>query len=118
MDYDDYPDGVIIAGADGVVEYVNSRIKVMARAKGDEMLGMHLSEAVPFDDLNGNSWYDCTRPVRRAQRPHPAVGVVLVVAQGQRVPHHRGTGPRSTRRPGAARHRERPQRAHPQPGRS
>lgn len=62
MDYDDYPDGVIIAGADGVVEYVNSRIKVMARAKGDEMIGMHLSEAVPFDDLNGNSWYDCTRP--------------------------------------------------------
>jgi len=60
--FDDYPDGVIIAGSDGVVEYVNPRIKVMARAEGDEMLGMHLSEAVPFDDLNGNSWYDCTRP--------------------------------------------------------
>jgi signal transduction histidine kinase len=62
MDYDDYPDGVIIADADGAVQYVNSRIKVMARARGDEMIGMHLSEAVPFDDLNGNSWYDCTRP--------------------------------------------------------
>ncbi|MCD9198139.1 sensor histidine kinase [Aeromicrobium wangtongii] len=62
MDLDDYPDGVIIAGADGIVEYVNRRIKIMARAKGDEMLGMHLSDAVPFDDLNGNSWYDCTRP--------------------------------------------------------
>ncbi|AWB92517.1 ATP-binding protein [Aeromicrobium chenweiae] len=62
MDYDDYPDGVIIAGADGVVEYVNQRIKLMARAVGDEMIGMHLSEAVPFDDLNGNSWYDCNRP--------------------------------------------------------
>lgn len=60
--FDDYPDGVIVAGPDGVVEYVNSRIKVMARAEGDEMLGMHLSEAVPFDDLNGNSWYDSTRP--------------------------------------------------------
>ncbi|MRJ77202.1 PAS domain-containing sensor histidine kinase [Aeromicrobium sp. SMF47] len=62
MDYDDYPDGVIIAGADGLVEYVNPRIKLMARAVGDEMLGMHLSDAVPFDDLNGNSWYDCNRP--------------------------------------------------------
>jgi signal transduction histidine kinase len=62
VDYDDYPDGVIIAGADGYVEYVNPRIKVMARAVGDEMLGMHLSDAVPFDDLNGNSWYDCCRP--------------------------------------------------------
>jgi PAS domain-containing protein len=62
MDYDDYPDGVIIAGPDGVVDYVNPRIRVMARAEGDEMLGMHLSEAVPFDDLNGNSWYDCVQP--------------------------------------------------------
>ena len=62
MDLDDFPDGVIIAGADGSVEYVNERIRVMARAEGDEMLGMHLSDAVPFDDLNGNSWYDCTRP--------------------------------------------------------
>ncbi|MBC7633215.1 PAS domain-containing sensor histidine kinase [Aeromicrobium sp.] len=62
MDYDDYPDGVIIAGPDGIVEYVNERIRDMARAIGDEMIGMHLSEAVPFDDLNGNSWYDCSRP--------------------------------------------------------
>ncbi|MET0954176.1 MAG: ATP-binding protein [Aeromicrobium sp.] len=62
MDYDDYPDGVIIAGPDGIVEYVNPRIKIMARAVGDEMLGMHLSVAVPFDDLNGNSWYDCCEP--------------------------------------------------------
>ncbi|NRQ50612.1 ATP-binding protein [Aeromicrobium stalagmiti] len=62
MDYDDYPDGVIIAGPDGLVEYVNPRIKVMARAEGDEMIGMHLSDAVPFDDLNGNSWYDCCLP--------------------------------------------------------
>jgi signal transduction histidine kinase len=60
--FDDFPDGVIIAGPDGLVEYVNPRIKVMARAEGDEMLGMHLNEAVPFDDLNGNSWYDSTRP--------------------------------------------------------
>ncbi len=62
MDLDDFPDGIIIAGPDGAVEYVNQRIRVMARAEGDEMIGMHLSEAVPFDDLNGNSWYDSTRP--------------------------------------------------------
>jgi signal transduction histidine kinase len=59
---DDHPDGVIIAGPDGIVEYVNDRITTMANAVGDEMIGMHLSEAVPFDDLNGNSWYDCVRP--------------------------------------------------------
>ncbi|MGA8987138.1 ATP-binding protein [Aeromicrobium sp.] len=62
MDLDDFPDGVIIAGPDGTVEYVNERIRAMARAEGDEMIGMHLDKAVPFDDLSGNSWYDCTRP--------------------------------------------------------
>ena len=61
MDLDDFPDGVIIAGPDGAVEYVNHRVRNMARAEGDEMIGMHLREAVPFDDLNGNSWYDSTR---------------------------------------------------------
>ena len=62
MDLDDFPDGIIIAGPDGAVEYVNQRVRVMARAEGDEMIGMHLREAVPFDDLNGNSWYDTTKP--------------------------------------------------------
>ncbi len=62
VEFDDHPDGVIIAGADGLVEYVNHRIKTMAKADGDEMIGMHLADAVPFDDLNGNSWYDMVRP--------------------------------------------------------
>lgn len=62
MDLDDFPDGIIIADADATVEYVNKRIRVMARAEGDEMIGMHLNQAVPFDDLNGNSWYDSTHP--------------------------------------------------------
>jgi signal transduction histidine kinase len=62
VDLDDIPDGIIIAGPDAKVMYVNQRIRDMARADGDEMIGMHLNEAVPFDDLNGNSWYDSTRP--------------------------------------------------------
>ncbi|EFQ83918.1 ATPase/histidine kinase/DNA gyrase B/HSP90 domain protein [Aeromicrobium marinum DSM 15272] len=62
MDLDDFPDGVIIAGPDGRVAYVNDRIRSLARATGDEMLGMPLDEAMPFDDLNGNTWMACTRP--------------------------------------------------------
>ncbi|MFD1860643.1 PAS domain-containing protein [Aeromicrobium camelliae] len=62
MSFENFPDGVIVADADGIVEYVNERVREMARAVGDEMLGMHLSEAVPFDDLNGNSWFDVVRP--------------------------------------------------------
>jgi signal transduction histidine kinase len=62
VDFDDFPDGILIAGPDGKVEYVNERVRSMARATGDEMIGMGLDEALPFDDLNGNSWYSCTRP--------------------------------------------------------
>jgi signal transduction histidine kinase len=62
VDLDDFPDGVLIAGPDGKVEFVNERIREMARASGDEMLGMHIDEALPFDDLNGNSWFTCTQP--------------------------------------------------------
>ena len=62
MDLDDFPDGVLIAGPDGKVEYVNERIREMARASGDEMIGMHIDEALPFDDLNGNTWFTCTQP--------------------------------------------------------
>lgn len=59
---DEFPDGVVIAGPDQKVEFVNPRILQMARADDTEMLGMHLSEALPFDDLNGHSWYSMTRP--------------------------------------------------------
>jgi signal transduction histidine kinase len=62
VDLDDFPDGVLIAGPDGKVEFVNERIREMARASGDEMIGMHIDEALPFDDLNGNSWFTCTQP--------------------------------------------------------
>jgi signal transduction histidine kinase len=62
VDFDDFPDGILVAGPDGKVEYVNERIRTMANATGDEMIGMALHEALPFDDLNGNSWYSCTRP--------------------------------------------------------
>ena len=60
--FDEFPDGIVIADADGRVEYVNRRIEQMARAEPREMLGMHLKDAIPFDDLNGNSWYDSVRP--------------------------------------------------------
>ncbi|MBC9225201.1 PAS domain-containing protein [Aeromicrobium sp. 636] len=62
MPSDEYPDGIIVADADGRVTYVNEWIKHWARAEGDEMLGMHLNDAVPFDDLAGNSWFDSVHP--------------------------------------------------------
>lgn len=62
MDLDAFPDGIIVAGRDARVTFVNQRVKQMARALPDEMIGMHLDEALPFDDLNGNHWFDSTEP--------------------------------------------------------
>ncbi|MFT4298509.1 MAG: PAS domain-containing sensor histidine kinase [Aeromicrobium sp.] len=60
--FDDFPDGLIVAGPDGRVTYVNERVRKLARAEGDEMIGMPLAEAMPFDDLNGHTWMECVRP--------------------------------------------------------
>ena len=87
MDLDDFPDGIIIAGPDGAVEYVNHRVKVMARAVGDEMIGMHLNEAVPFDDLSGHSWYDSTKPYDgMATRPRLARALEILRTKVQQNP--------------------------------
>ena len=61
-DFADFPDGLIVAGADQRVVYVNDRVRKLARAEGDEMIGMTLADALPFDDLNGHTWMDCMRP--------------------------------------------------------
>lgn len=62
MPFEDFPDGVIVADADGKVTSANRWVRYWSRADGDEMLGMDLAAAIPFDDLNGNSWFDQARP--------------------------------------------------------
>lgn len=62
MPFDRFPDGIVVADADGRVTYVNRWVNYWARAEGDELIGMHLNDALPFDDLNGNSWFDCVHP--------------------------------------------------------
>ncbi|WP_229053769.1 PAS domain-containing sensor histidine kinase [Aeromicrobium sp. Leaf350] len=61
-DFADFPDGLIVAGPDGRVTYVNERVRKLARAHGDEMIGMPLDDALPFDDLNGHTWMASMRP--------------------------------------------------------
>ncbi len=62
MPFEDFPDGVIVADADGKVVAANRWVRYWSRADGDEMLGMDLTDAIPFDDLNGNSWFDVAQP--------------------------------------------------------
>ena len=62
MPFDEFPDGIVVADAEGRVTYVNNWVKYWARAQDDELLGMHINDALPFDDLNGNRWFDCVHP--------------------------------------------------------
>lgn len=58
--FDHFPDGVIVAGPEQIVEYANPEAR---RHTGiDKLVGLKLAEAMPFDDLNGNTWYDSTQP--------------------------------------------------------
>lgn len=56
------PDGLLIADADGKVVYVNDRLAEMARAPELNLVGMHVRDAMPFDDLHGNYWFDVVQP--------------------------------------------------------
>ena len=42
-----------------------------------------LDEALPFDDLNGNTWYDCTRPYDGLATRTAHLRAGLVVAAGE-----------------------------------
>ncbi|MFT4188241.1 MAG: HAMP domain-containing sensor histidine kinase [Aeromicrobium sp.] len=60
MDVEEFPDGVIVAGRDGRVTAANRRaLRFVGR---DDLVGLPLAEAMPFDDRSGNAWIDCARP--------------------------------------------------------
>lgn len=60
MDLNDFPDGVLIAGPDKRVLFANDRAVRMTGIANP--VGMHLSDALPFDDLKGNLWFDRADP--------------------------------------------------------
>ncbi|HJR89199.1 MAG TPA: histidine kinase dimerization/phospho-acceptor domain-containing protein, partial [Aeromicrobium sp.] len=62
MDLNHFPDGVLIAGPDERVLYANDLLRAMTGI--DDPVGMHLDNALPFDDLKGHSWFDSTDPYR------------------------------------------------------
>ncbi|HSI25882.1 MAG TPA: PAS domain-containing sensor histidine kinase [Aeromicrobium sp.] len=60
MDLNDFPDGVLIAGPDERVLFANDRAVRMTGIA--DPVGMHLSAALPFDDLKGNLWFERADP--------------------------------------------------------
>lgn len=62
MDFDNLPDGVLIANEDGIVERVNPALLRMGGGGPERLLGEHIRAVMPLDDLNGHTWVDCIRP--------------------------------------------------------
>ena len=62
MDLDEFPDGILVADADGIVVSANAALLRMAKVPDDMVFGRHLADAMPLDDLNGNMWFECMQP--------------------------------------------------------
>jgi signal transduction histidine kinase len=62
VDLNHFPDGVLVAGPDERVLRANDLVRQMTGI--DDPIGMHLDNALPFDDLKGHSWFDSADPYR------------------------------------------------------
>lgn len=57
-----HPDGVIVAGADRTIGYVNPRAARIVGRPAAELLGEKVVDAVPFIEPGGNRWWGCLDP--------------------------------------------------------
>jgi len=62
LNLDDLPDGVVVADEAGRVTAVNVAAVAMLGSDLATLVGTQLRDAVPLDDLEGHSWFDCTAP--------------------------------------------------------
>lgn len=62
MHFESFPDGVIVADADGRVTRVNRWVRGRHGRDEAELIGLPLAKVLPLDDLEGNSWIDVIRP--------------------------------------------------------
>jgi PAS domain S-box-containing protein len=60
--YDELPDGVLVADADGRVVLLNpSGARILGRS-ADETIGRDYREVLPLQDAQGRDWWVCSRP--------------------------------------------------------
>ena len=60
--YDDLPDGVVVADAEGRVVLVNPVAERLLGRTSDEAVGRDYREVLPLLDADGRDWWSCTRP--------------------------------------------------------
>jgi signal transduction histidine kinase len=59
---DAMPDGLVAAGADGVVTHVNAVAQSLLEIPPELGVGSRLSAVMRLQDLDGNEWFACTQP--------------------------------------------------------
>lgn len=65
--YDELPDGVVVADAEGRVEIVNPAAERLLGHSPDELIGHDFREALPLADGQGRDWWACTDPYQGLQ---------------------------------------------------
>jgi signal transduction histidine kinase len=62
INYDELPDGVVIADEHGRIIVFNRAAARITRIDSASVLGSPLTDALPLEDLEGRSWWGCTDP--------------------------------------------------------
>ena len=60
--YDELPDGVVVADAEGRVTFVNPAAERVLGRSSDETVGRDFREVLPLVDAQGRDWWACTDP--------------------------------------------------------
>jgi PAS domain S-box-containing protein len=60
--YDELPDGVLVADAEGRVVLLNPSAERILGRSVDETVGRDYREVLPLQDAQGRDWWVCTRP--------------------------------------------------------
>src|SRR5438067_2578842 len=61
-DYDELPDGVLVADADGRITVLNPAAERILGRSADETIGRDYREVLPLIDAQGRDWWACTEP--------------------------------------------------------
>src|SRR5450759_634748 len=87
---DHHPDGLLVADDQGLIVYVNARAARIVGVSASELLGQDIRKAIPLQEYDGRSWWECTDPwnglaIRSGHRERlliiPGMREVLVTAQ-------------------------------------
>jgi signal transduction histidine kinase len=88
--FDQHPDGLVVADDQGLIVHVNPRAARILGLSAPELLGQDIRKAIPLQEYDGRSWWECTDPwnglnIRSGHREKllviPGLQEVLVTAR-------------------------------------